>query len=203
MNYLLTTLLVLGLCVVGIVFFRNRIDKEDIDRKFKMDRNLHVALYILEMWFFFVLFNLFIEFNVFNYEEKFYFKRFVDFFLIYQISVLVLLKMINSLKIDAFLRNKYTAEMYLISIENKTYRSTRSKLNMNLVKILETSGVTTTKEAVESANNLNRIILSYDKGLLTEDEVMTYLGIFVTDLNFRMESLTFNWLDSFILNAVK
>lgn len=203
MKSLLVILGILILVVIVIVNRKNKIDHEDVDRKFKASRKLHIALYFLEMWFFFVLFNVVIGFEWFKYDEDLYFKRFTDFFLIYQILVLVLLKMINSLKIDALLINRLTAELCLASIENNTYKSSKKRLFIRLDLCTDPSKFTTTKEAMAVARSLRMIVTYYDRGLLTKDEALTHLNSLLSEVNFNMDLLTFHWLDSFFLNMFK
>lgn len=203
MKSLLVILAILILVVIVIVNRKNKIDSKEVDRKFKASRKLHIAVYFLEMWFFFVLFNVVIGFEWFKYDEDLYFKRFTDFFLIYQILVLVLLKMINSLKIDALLINRLTAELCLASIENNTYRSSKKRLFIRIDLCNDPSKFTTTKEAISVAKSLRMIVTYYDRGLLTKDEALTHLNSLLSEVNFNMDLLTFHWLDSFFLNMFK
>lgn len=196
-------LLVILLLLVLTVKTRNRLDSDQINKKFSKDKNIHILLYFFEMFTFFIFFNWLADIKFLGYDEPSHLKRFIDFFTVYQIMVLVFLKMINSLKIDPFLVNRHVAELTLSAVQNDTYEVYKPGLKTRIEMLLNTSGVTVTNDSVEAAKILQQAITQYENKELTKAETITYLEGFISEMNFKIEMLTFHWLESFSLNLFK
>ncbi|WP_214781028.1 hypothetical protein [Exiguobacterium sp. s22] len=89
--------------------------------RFRMDFLYQLLIYLFEIWLFFSLFQwiLFSHAETLGYSEEGTLKRFIDFFTVYQIFIFVVIKLYDSLKIDAYTSVIYLINMALPHVENE------------------------------------------------------------------------------------
>lgn len=114
---------------IGFIFFIFvLIVLRDLRRKFstakatfRMDYLYQLSLYIFEIWSMFLLFQLVLFFyaDSLGYADEGTLKRFIDFFTVYQIFIFVVLKLYDSLKIDAYSSLIFLLNTIIPHVENR------------------------------------------------------------------------------------
>lgn len=112
---LLIASILIFICTCSImVFLRKRRFKKGTNRlRFNANFRYELFIYVTEIAFIFMLFQLVLMFYAkpLGYEGEGFLKRFIDMFTVYQIFIVVVLKLYDSLKQDAYSTLLYSIDL--------------------------------------------------------------------------------------------
>lgn len=107
--------IVIFICMFSImIFLRSRRFKKGTNRsRFNANFRYELFIYVTEIAFIFMLFQLVLVFYAkpLGYEGEGFLKRFIDMFTVYQIFIVVVLKLYDSLKQDAYSTLLYSIDL--------------------------------------------------------------------------------------------
>lgn len=178
--------------------------------KFRIEFLYQLSLYIAEIFLMFSCFQLFLHLNdkPLGYDEKGTFKRFLDFFTAYQIFIFVVLKLYDSLKIDAYSSLMYGLDIVIKFVEdNAAVPEGFQKID----ELLKMDGVAIPHETANEYERLHNIIIRYKeirhkntKSIREEKEkIKRDLYIMQASLSLAKEERDFHWNVSILQRIAK
>lgn len=212
--------MIFGLLVVQVGFFaffiafilgliRKRL--KDSKKWFGIHYAMHLLIYASEILIIFGLFNIVLEmpFLNINYGENDLLKRFIDFFTVYQIFIFVIIKMYDSLIIDALVNfdNRITKVKYLIDCKEEIPLLLLDHLQF----LSSTPSITSPLKVRNDLNKVIKLAERYNSNYLigTEEsktevlKVIRQLDDMQLDVNLRKEVLNYHWNVSLFLRVLK
>lgn len=165
---------------------------------------IHSIIYCFEIVLVTYLMNIAcINFELFsppsNYLESL--RNYVFYYTLYQLLLMVTFKLYDAAETDALTAIKSTIDKFQVFAEFQ-----RKIPQLDLISLQETkvsTKITFSKKHRQELEELIHNLQSYNANLVSKDDIRAYLKIQSLNIDLELKTISYNWMNSFLLRIFK